>query len=70
LLFAAGATPTPDLAGPVRAHVQAVKDALAPGTPATTTTTSTRPRPQPPPCSRPPPPAACRRSKLPTTPAR
>jgi hypothetical protein len=30
LLFAAGATPTPDLAGPVRAHVQAVKDALAP----------------------------------------
>ena len=30
LLNAAGATPTPDLAGPVRAHVQAVKDALAP----------------------------------------
>ena len=30
LLYAAGATPTPDLAGPVRAHVQAVKDALAP----------------------------------------
>ena len=30
LLFAAGAAPTPDLAGPVRAHVQAVKDALAP----------------------------------------
>jgi FAD/FMN-containing dehydrogenase len=30
LLFAAGATPTPGLAGPVRAHVQAVKDALAP----------------------------------------
>jgi hypothetical protein len=30
LLYAVGATPTPDLAGPVRAHVQAVKDALAP----------------------------------------
>jgi FAD/FMN-containing dehydrogenase len=30
LLNAAGATPTPDLASPVRAHVQAVKDALAP----------------------------------------
>jgi FAD/FMN-containing dehydrogenase len=30
LLFAVGAAPTPDLAGPVRAHVQAVKDALAP----------------------------------------
>jgi hypothetical protein len=30
LLIAAGAAPTPDLAGPVRAHVQAVKDALAP----------------------------------------
>jgi FAD/FMN-containing dehydrogenase len=30
LLYAAGAVPTPDLAGPVRAHVQAVKDALAP----------------------------------------
>jgi FAD/FMN-containing dehydrogenase len=30
LFFAVGATPTPDLAGPVRAHVRAVKDALAP----------------------------------------
>jgi FAD binding domain len=30
LLYAAGATPTPSLAGPVRAHVQAVKDAFAP----------------------------------------
>jgi hypothetical protein len=30
LVFAAGATPTPDLAGAVRARVQAVKDALAP----------------------------------------
>ena len=30
LLYAVGATPTPSLAGPVRAHVQAVKDALAP----------------------------------------
>jgi FAD/FMN-containing dehydrogenase len=30
LLYAVGATPTPDLAGPVGAHVQAVKDALAP----------------------------------------
>jgi FAD/FMN-containing dehydrogenase len=30
LVYAAGATPTPDLAGPVRAHVQALKDALAP----------------------------------------
>jgi FAD/FMN-containing dehydrogenase len=30
LFFAVGATPTPDLAGPVRAHVQSVKDALAP----------------------------------------
>ena len=30
LLYAVGATPTPDLAGPVRAHVQAVNDALAP----------------------------------------
>ena len=30
LLFAVGAIPAPDLAGPVRAHVQAVKDALAP----------------------------------------
>jgi FAD/FMN-containing dehydrogenase len=30
LLNAVGATPTPDLAGAVRAHVQAVKDALAP----------------------------------------
>ena len=30
LLFAVGATPTPDLAGPVGARVQAVKDALAP----------------------------------------
>ena len=30
LLFAAGATLTPDLATAVRAHVQAVKDALAP----------------------------------------
>jgi hypothetical protein len=30
LLYAAGAAPTPDLAGPVRAHMQAVKDALAP----------------------------------------
>jgi FAD/FMN-containing dehydrogenase len=30
LLYAVGAAPTPDLAGPVRAHVHAVKDALAP----------------------------------------
>jgi FAD/FMN-containing dehydrogenase len=30
LLNAVGAVPTPDLSGPVRAHVQAVKDALAP----------------------------------------
>jgi hypothetical protein len=30
LLIAAGATPTPGLASPVRARVQAVKDALAP----------------------------------------
>jgi hypothetical protein len=30
LLYAVGATPTPDLAGQVRAHVQAAKDALAP----------------------------------------
>jgi FAD/FMN-containing dehydrogenase len=30
LVYAAGATPVPGLAGPVRAHVQAVKDALAP----------------------------------------
>jgi len=30
LLYAAGAALTPDLVGPVRAHVQAVKDALAP----------------------------------------
>jgi FAD/FMN-containing dehydrogenase len=30
LVYAVGATPTPDLVGPVRAHVQAVKDALAP----------------------------------------
>jgi hypothetical protein len=30
LLYAVGATPAPDLVGPVRAHVQAVKDALAP----------------------------------------
>ena len=30
LLYAAAAVPTPGLAGPARAHVQAVKDALAP----------------------------------------
>jgi hypothetical protein len=30
LLYAVGAAPTPDLTGPVGAHVQAVKDALAP----------------------------------------
>jgi FAD/FMN-containing dehydrogenase len=30
LLYAVGATPSPDLAGPVRARVQAVNDALAP----------------------------------------
>ena len=30
LLFAAAAAPTPGLASPARAHVQAVKDALAP----------------------------------------
>jgi hypothetical protein len=30
LLYAVGATPTPDLTGPVGAHVKAVKDALAP----------------------------------------
>jgi len=30
LVFAGGVTPTPDLAGTVRAHAQAVKDALAP----------------------------------------
>ena len=30
LLYAVGATPTTDLAGSVRAHVQAIKDALAP----------------------------------------
>ena len=30
LLYAVGAAPTPGVAGPVRAHVQAVKDALAP----------------------------------------
>ena len=30
LLYAAGANPAPELAGPVRAHVQAVKDTLAP----------------------------------------
>ncbi len=42
LLYAAGPVHTP---GPPRAHLQAVKDALAPGTPATTTTTSKRPRP-------------------------
>ena len=30
LLYAVGATPTPDLAGAVGAHVRAVKDALAP----------------------------------------
>ena len=41
-----------------------------PGTPATTTTTSKTPRPRPPRCSRPPPSAACRRSRPPTTPAR
>ena len=41
-----------------------------PGTPATTTTTSKRPQPRPPRCSRPPPPAACNRSKPPTTPTR
>ncbi|MGH3151688.1 MAG: FAD-binding protein [Streptosporangiaceae bacterium] len=41
-----------------------------PGTPATTTTTSRKPRSRPPRCSRPPPTAACRRSKPPTTPTR
>lgn len=30
MLYAVASAPTPDLAGPVRAHVQAVKDALAP----------------------------------------
>jgi hypothetical protein len=30
LLYAVGATPTPDLVGSVRAHVQAIKQALAP----------------------------------------
>jgi hypothetical protein len=30
LLYAAYPVPTPDLAGPVRAHVQAVRDAVAP----------------------------------------
>jgi FAD/FMN-containing dehydrogenase len=30
LLYAVGSTPTPDLATPVRAHVQAINDALAP----------------------------------------
>jgi FAD/FMN-containing dehydrogenase len=30
LLYGVGATPTPDLAGPVHAHVRAVKEALAP----------------------------------------
>ena len=30
LLYAASVTPTPDLAGPVRAHVRTVKNALAP----------------------------------------
>jgi hypothetical protein len=30
LLYAVGATPTPDLIGPVREHVRTVKDALAP----------------------------------------
>src|SRR5262249_9137912 len=30
LLYAAAAAPAPEVAGPVRAHVQAVKDALAP----------------------------------------
>lgn len=46
LLFAAAAAPPPGLAGPARAHVQAVRDALAPshpGAPATTITTSNRP---------------------------
>ena len=38
-----------------------------PGTPATTTTTSRRPRPGPARCSRPPPTAACRRSRPATT---
>ena len=37
------------------------------GTPATTTTTSSRPRPWPARCSRPPPTAACSRSRPPTT---
>jgi hypothetical protein len=47
LVFAAGAAPTPGLAAAIRAQAQAVKEALAPGTPATTTTTSRKPRPRP-----------------------
>ena len=57
-------------AGPVRAHLQAVKDALAPWHASYDYYNFEETPARPPRCSRPPPSAACRRSKPPTTPTR
>ena len=69
-LVRADAGHEPDLLWPVRCGraCKRLRTPSHPGTPATTTTTSKRSRSQPPRCSRPPPSAACKRSKLPTTP--
>ena len=70
LLYAAGPCARPAWpARPARTSKRS-RTPSPPGTPATTTTTSKTPRPRPPRCSRPPPTAACRRSKPPTTPTR
>src|SRR5215471_15794703 len=64
--------PPPRLTWPARLarRCKRSRTSSAPGTPATTTTTSKRPRPRPARCFRPPPTAACNRSRPPTTPAR
>lgn len=67
LLFCTGIAPTSEAATTVREHAQTVRDAAAPGTPATTTTTSETFRSQLTRCYRPTPTGASSRSKPATT---
>ena len=70
LLYAAGPCARPAWPARPARTCKRSRTPSHPGTPATTTTTSKTPRPRPPRCSRPPPTAACKRSKPPTTPTR
>ena len=69
-MFAGGFTPTPELAAAVRAHAQAVKDALAAWHAGYDYYNFEETPPRPARCSRPPPITACRRSRPATTPTR